>query len=779
MKQKKFKIKSVEFKRAVAILHEINNYEPVVKKMTDQQLKEQTNKFREEIKSGKADIDDLVIEAFAIAREATFRVLKKRPYDVQLLGGLILHFGSVAEMRTGEGKTIASIAPVYLNALSGKGVLVSTVNEYLTERDAEETGEVHNWLGLTVGVNKPNISPEEKREAYACDITYSIHSEIGFDYLRDNMAKDIEQKVQRGFNFALIDEVDSILIDEARTPLIISGGESTPSSLYMAADQFARSLKPEHYLIDHESKSIQLSESGIDKANAFYKTDFFSMENSELVHRVQNALRANYIMKLNGDYIVKEQKIQLIDPFTGRIMDGRSYSDGLQQAIQAKEKIEIEDEMKTLATITYQNLFRMFDKLSGMTGTAKTEENEFIEIYNMRVIEIPTNKPVIRIDNPDLVFVSREAKYKAIIEEVKEVHKKKQPILIGTSLVDQSERISALLKKYKIPHKILNAKQDHKEADIIAEAGKKGAITIATNMAGRGTDIKLEKGVQELGGLYVLGTDKAESRRIDNQLRGRAGRQGDPGVSRFFLSLDDQLISRFSSQEKLKKTFKSFKDKPIAGKAIAKALSRAQRKIEGFNFDSRKNVLQFDDVIRQQRDAIYTQRDQIISEPDITNIIERLLTKVVEEVINFPQFQGRDNEINTEELSLALNQVWFGHVEFKLEANILGTLSKEEIQEFITKKLIESYRVIKKDAIEVIGDEAYKSYEREVFLETFDANWQLHIDQMDKLRSSSSLSSYAQKNPFQVFTEKGVELFNDLIKRISHNTARALLNRVY
>ncbi|MCP4336340.1 MAG: preprotein translocase subunit SecA [Mycoplasma sp.] len=778
MKQK-FKIHSLEYKKANLALKKINDYEEVAKSLSDEELKKQTKRFQEQIANGDSTVDDFIVEAFAIAREATFRVLNKRPYDVQILGGLILHFGSVAEMRTGEGKTIASIAPVYLNALSGKGVIVSTVNEYLTERDAEETGKVHNWLGLSVGINTTNLSPDEKREAYSCDITYSVHSEIGFDYLRDNMVQHINQKVQRGFNFALIDEVDSILIDEARTPLIISGGESSPSSLYLAANQFAKSLKEEHYIIDFESKSIQLSEEGIDKANNFYKTDLFSMENSELVHRIQNALRANYIMELNGDYIVKDEKILLIDAFTGRIMDGRSYADGLQQAIQAKENVEIEDEMKTLATITYQNLFRMFKKLSGMTGTAKTEENEFIEIYNMRVVVIPTNKPIIRKDHRDKVYVTRSSKYKAIAQEVKRLYEKKQPVLIGTSLVEQSERIAKLLKEIKIPYKLLNAKQDGKEADIIAEAGKKGAVTIATNMAGRGTDIKIQKDVIALGGLYVLGTDKSESRRIDNQLRGRSGRQGDIGESRFFLSLDDQLISRFSSQEKLKKTFKIFGEKPISTKAIVKALNRAQKKIEGFNFDSRKNVLQFDDVIRQQRDAIYKQRDMVISQRSISNIIERILSSVVKDIVDFPQFIDKNNDIDIENLSLSLNQVWFANVKFNLEPAILSSLSKYEIIELLDKKMKESYKDISRDAIEKIGEDGFINNEKEILLETLDANWQLHIDQMDKLRMSSSLSSYAQKNPFQVFTEKGLELFQELIKRISHNSVRALMNISY
>ncbi|WP_420330662.1 preprotein translocase subunit SecA, partial [Mycoplasma todarodis] len=699
--------------------------------------------------------------------------------DVQIIGGLILTMGSVAEMKTGEGKTITSIMPVYMNALAGKGVIVSTVNEYLTERDAIETGQVHNFLGLTYGINKRELGTEEKREAYNCDITYSIHSEIGFDYLRDNMVKRMEEKVQRGFFYALIDEVDSILIDEARTPLIITGGDAVPSTLYEAAQGFVVSLGKKDYEIDAETKSIQLTGSGIDKANKFYGIEnLFSLESSELVHRVQNALRANFVMEVNGDYIVRDGKIELIDAFTGRIMEGRSYSDGLQQAIQAKEKVEIEDETKTMATVTYQNLFRMFEKLSGMTGTGKTEEGEFIDIYNMRVVEVPTNKPVIRKDEKDNVYVTSEYKYKAIVEEIKAVKKEtNQPILVGTSLVEQSEKLSELLTKNKIPHKVLNAKQDGKEAEIISKAGEIGAVTIATNMAGRGTDIKLDKEARAAGGLFVLGTDRAESRRIDNQLRGRSGRQGDVGRSKFFLSLDDSLISRFSAQEKLKKSFASFKEKPISSKSMDKALTRAQKKIEGFNFDSRKNVLQFDDVIRQQRNAIYNQRDIIISQEDLLNVIHRMFKKVVQEVVLFPQFQNQDDTINHEELSNSLNSVWFENVEFKLIPAILTNLAVEELVEYISKELIKAYDVIRESAFEVIGEEETHDYERNIILETFDANWQLHIDHMDKLRSSSSMSSYAQKNPFQVFTEKGSELFAELIKRISHNTARALMHR--
>ncbi|MCK5946021.1 MAG: preprotein translocase subunit SecA, partial [Mycoplasmataceae bacterium] len=516
--------RSAEMKKAEQEVILINELSSQMKALSDSDLQAKTTEFKQRLSDGETT-DDIRVEVFAVSREATERILKKRPYDVQVLGGLILDYGSVAEMRTGEGKTITSIAPVYLNALTGKGVLVSTVNEYLTRRDAEETGLVHDFMGMSVGINEREMQEVEKRFAYSCDITYSIHSEVGFDYLRDNMVKQIENKVQRQFNFALIDEVDSILIDEARTPLIITGGEENASSLYMAANQFSRTIKKEDFEIDWESKSIQLTYSGIDKANKFFGVkNVFNIENSELIHRILNALRANYIMFKDSEYIVHEDQILLVDAFTGRIMEGRSYSDGLQQALQAKETVKIDPETKTMATITYQNLFRMFTKLSGMSGTAVTEEDEFIDIYNMRVNVIPTNMPIIRTDEDDNVYVEKQFKYRAIVKEIKERNIKGQPILVGTEEVSESEKLSSLLKDAGVKHTVLNAKQNETEADIIAVAGEKNAVTIATNMAGRGTDIKLTPDTVALGGLYVIGTSKAESRRIDNQLKGRSGR---------------------------------------------------------------------------------------------------------------------------------------------------------------------------------------------------------------------------------------------------------------
>lgn len=773
---------STELKTAYYELNEINELQEEFKKLTDEELKNKTVEFKERIKNGET-LEDIKVEAFATAREATFRVLGKRPFDVQMLGGLVLNKGSVAEMKTGEGKTLTSIAPVYLNALSGEGVLVVTVNEYLTERDALEMGEVHHWLGLTVGINKREISPSQKREAYACDITYSVHAEIGFDYLRDNMVSTLAEKVQRKFNYALIDEVDSILIDEARTPLIISGGSSIPSQVYAQVDFFAKTLKKEEYEIDWESKSINLTNAGIDKANKYFNiSNFYDVQNSELVHRVSNALRAVHLMFKDADYIVRDNKIEIVDSFTGRIMEGRSFSEGLHQAIQAKEMVKITEENATLATITYQNLFRMFKKLSGMSGTAKTEEDEFIEIYNMRVNSIPTNKPIQRIDHPDVIYVSAQSKYKAVVEEVKRVHKKGQPILIGTEDVSESEAISEMLTRENVGHTVLNAKQNASEAEMVASAGQLNAVMIATNMAGRGTDIKPSKEALAAGGLFVIGTNKSESRRIDNQLKGRSGRQGDVGESKFFLSLDDKLISRFSNSDKLKKSFEKFGDSPITGKSIIKAVNRAQVKIEGFNFDSRKNVLQYDDIIRQQRDLMYAQRDMIIGNDDLLIVIQRMTKSVIRDLINLPRFssfRNEDGSIDTEKFANILNSLWFTFTEFKFAPEQLKGKSNEELIEIVSKDTLEVYDQMRQNIIDNIGELGLHDIERQKILTTFDKNWQLHIDKMSKLKSSTSLASYAQKNPFQVYIEKGAEFFEDLLLRISHNAVKILFANSY
>ena len=769
--------RSLEYRKAQKELKQINELGKVIGKLTNTKLQAKTKEFKERLANGET-IDDIRVEAFTVAREATDRILLKRPFDVQMLGGLILDYGSVAEMKTGEGKTIASIAPVYLNALLGNGVIVSTVNEYLTQRDADETGRVYKFLKLTIGANLRALTADQKREVYACDVTYSTHSEIGFDYLRDNMVKRIEDKVQRPFTFCLIDEIDSILIDEAKTPLIISGGSKGSPHLFLAADQFVKTLRPEDYDIDWESKGIQINDSGSNKANNFFKVkNIFSVENSELVSRIQNSLRANYIMKRDADYIIKDEKLLLVDAFTGRIMEGRSYSEGLHQAIQAKENIEIEPETVTLATITYQNLFRMFSKLCGMSGTSKTEEDEFIEIYNMRVHVIPTNEPMIRIDQQDSVFASGEAKYKAIIKEVEKTHKSGQPILLGTEEVYESERLSRMLQKKGIKHTVLNAKQNKSEAEIIARAGKEFSVTIATNMAGRGTDIKPTKISIGKGGLYVIATNRAEARRIDNQLIGRSGRQGDIGTSKFFLSLDDKLISRFSNQPKLKKMFESFGDQTITNKSVSKALKRAQIKIEGFNFDARKNILQYDDVIRQQRNLIYAQRDIILRQENLENVIYRMMKSVVKDVINdFSSFKKSDGTYDINKMVAILNEVWFVNSKTKLNAKEIDGFSMEQLVSTIGNKLTSTYKNETRVSLQYnLSEIGANENERAIILETFDANWTLHIDKMEKLRSASSLASYAQKNPYQQYVTSGTKLFKDLLRRISHNTVKGLM----
>ncbi|MBU4690961.1 preprotein translocase subunit SecA [Mycoplasma zalophi] len=777
-KEKWYKInfKSAEMRIAYNTLYEINILEDYVSKLTDDELKAKTIEFKERLIKGETT-EDIRVEAFAVSREATKRVLGKRPFDVQMLGGVILDLGSVAEMKTGEGKTITSIAPVYLNALTGENVIVSTVNEYLAERDATEMGEVFNWLGLSVGINKAQMSTELKRQAYNCDITYSIHSELGFDYLRDNMVLSKEEKVQRGLNYILLDEVDSILIDEAKTPLIISGGDNEESTLYTVADLFVRTLSEEDYYIDEETKSVYLTDEGISKANTYFNfSNLYNIENSELVHRIQNALRAHKIMKLDVEYIVRDDKIELVDSFTGRIMEGRAYSEGLQQAIQAKERIEIEAENKTQATITYQNFFRLFKKLSGMTGTAKTEEKEFIDIYNMRVNVIPTNKPMVRYDDEDVIYVDMHSKYMAIVEEVKKVYERKQPILIGTAQVEDSERLHEYLVKANIPHTVLNAKQNAEEAAIISAAGQLGAVTIATNMAGRGTDIKPSQEAREAGGLYVLGTDKAESRRIDNQLKGRSGRQGDVGYTKFFLSLDDQLILRFGLQDKWKEMFKEYKDQPIEGKAIQKAFLRAQKKIEGFNYDNRKSVLNYDDVIRQQRDLIYQQRDWILERDDMGEIINKMIISSAKQIVDNDYFVLKNNSFDYQKFAEYLNKNWMRYSEYKFEKSEISKYDKVDLSEFVAKIFIQEYEKLRENFIDKYGISSLVISERQIILRVFDNAWQNHINVMDKLRQSSNLVQYSQKNPYQIYTEEGSKRFNELTDRIALESVVNLMN---
>lgn len=776
MKKFSFEIKSTEMRIAEATLKKINRWEEKIAALSDEELKKKTNEFRQRYNTGESH-DSLRPEVFAVAREATRRVLQKRPFDVQMIGGVILDLGSVAEMKTGEGKTITSIAPVYLNSITGSCVIISTVNEYLAQRDAEEMGQVFKWLGLTVGINKAQMEPNLKREAYACDVLYSVHSELGFDYLRDNMVMAKEEKVQRGLDYILLDEVDSILIDEAKTPLIISGGDEGVTSAYNVADLFVRTLSKDDYFIDEETKSVYLTEEGIEKANKYFNFEnLYDIQNSELVHRIQNALRAHKVMKLDVEYIVREDKIELVDSFTGRIMEGRAYSEGLQQAIQAKERVEIESETKTLATITYQNFFRLFKKICGMTGTAKTEENEFIEIYNMRVNVVPTNKPMIRFDDEDEIYVTMNAKWKAVAKEVKRVYEKGQPILIGTAQVEDSEVLHELLVQERIPHTVLNAKQDASEAEIISRAGQVKAVTIATNMAGRGTDIKPSKEALELGGLYVLGTEKAESRRIDNQLKGRSGRQGDVGYTKFFLSLDDQLILRFSVQDKWKEYFKTYGDDPIEGKQIKAAFLRAQKKIEGFNFDNRKSVLNFDDVIRQQRDLIYEQRDLILNREDLGTIIKKMISVCATNVVENPYFLKKNNTLDLEGFTKYLNENWMGLCDYKFKEEDLIKLDHDDLVEFIAKMFNNQYDILRQNILEKFGVVQLTNSERNIILNVFDGAWQDHINVMDKLRRSSHLVQYSQKNPYQVYTNLGSKKFKELTTRIAVESIVNLMN---
>ncbi|MGL5357614.1 MAG: preprotein translocase subunit SecA [Metamycoplasmataceae bacterium] len=771
-------IKSSEIRFVESILKKINFIEKSIKNLTDDQLKNRTRVFKQRLEQG-AKLDDIRAEAFAVAREATYRVLGKKPYDVQMIGGLILDLGSVAEMKTGEGKTITSIAPIYLNALEGKGVIVSTVNEYLAERDAKEMGEVFNWLGLSVGINKANASKTAKKNAYNADVTYSIHSELGFDYLRDNMVISNNEKVQRDLNFCLIDEVDSILIDEAKTPLIISGGEAQGDEIYEMADAFVRTLNPSKYDIDHETQSIFLNFEGVNYANEYFKyKNLYDIENSEMVHRIQNALRAHYIMKKDVEYVVIEDKIELVDSFTGRIMEGRAYSEGLQQAIQAKERVTIEPETKTLATITYQNFFRMFKKLCGMTGTAKTEEQEFLDIYNMRVNVVPTNKPILRNDHPDKIYLSLSAKYKAIIEAIKEIHKKGQPILLGTSQVDESEILHEFLLKENLPHKVLNAKQDKQEAIIISKAGELGSITIATNMAGRGTDIKLGDGVREVGGLFVIGTNRAEAQRIDNQLKGRAGRQGDIGESQFFLSVEDSLIKRFSLQDKWKEIFKSYGDNEIEGKTIKKAFIRAQKKIEGFNYDSRKSILNYDDVIRRQRDLIYKQRNIILSKDNNLEIIKRMIKSTSKEILFLNGVLEDNGMINYHKLVEQINEIFLQETSFKFNYEDVLNLTFETIPSFFEAALLEIYLLNRENAINDSSIEWVQSNEKSSIIAALDNQWKYHIDIMDKLRSSTNVVQYSQKNPYQVYAEESTLKFNEMVNIIAFNTIQELFNNI-
>ena len=739
---------------------QVDNLSAAMRALTDDQLKAKTVEFKHRLSQGQS-LDDLLVEAFATAREAAFRVIGEYPYPVQIMGGIVLHRGDIAEMKTGEGKTLTSVLPVYLNALSGDGVHIVTVNEYLAERDSKWMGAIHRFLGLTVGLNLRRMTPSEKREAYKCDITYTTNAEAGFDYLRDNMVTRVSERVLRPLNMALVDEVDSILIDESRTPLIISGGQRQTANLYLAADRFVKSLKEgDGFEIDIKAKTVQLTEKGVTFAEKTFKVEnLYHVQHTQLVHHLHQALRANYIMANDVDYVIDENQIVIVDAFTGRMMKGRVFSDGLHQALEAKEGVPIKQETSTMATITYQNYFRLYKKLCGMTGTAKTEEEEFISIYNMRVIEIPTNRPVVRVDFPDAVFGTRKAKFQALLEEVKERHSTGQPILIGTIAVETSEFISKILTQNRIKHEVLNAKNHAREAEIIAKAGHKGAITIATNMAGRGTDIKLGEGVRELGGLAVLGSERHESRRIDNQLRGRSGRQGDPGYSRFFVSVQDELMVRFGS-ERYETLFKQLGDQAVESKLVTKSISSAQKRVEGVNFDVRKTLLEYDDVLRQQREVIYKQRNYILEHENVHELIDEMFTRVITNLVNAHIDRSGKEKLLGAELIEALEKIGFKDLGLT-EQEFIG-IDLVNVSAYVKDKAWASYEA-KLEPIRQYG----LTFEKDVVLTIVDRSWQEHIDTMSKLREGIHLRSYAQAKPLQAYVEEGYSLFEDMMNRIA------------
>ena len=759
--------------------------EPQISALSDDDLKHKTEEFRNRLKNGET-LDDIQVEAFAVAREAAYRVINEKPYKVQIMGSLAMNLGDIAEMKTGEGKTLTATMAVYLNALAGEGVHVITVNEYLAGRDAAWMGEIYRFLGLSVGVNKRELTPSEKREAYNADITYTTNSELGFDYLRDNMVTNVKDRVMRGLNMAIVDEVDSVLIDESRTPLIISGGKKQTANLYISADKFVKTLtEPEYetdkhthektlisgdYDIDEKTRQVMLSEEGVCKAEKFFKIDnLYDIEHTQLVHHINQALRANYIMMKGVEYVVNdEQEIVIVDQFTGRMMPGRAYSDGLHQAIEAKEGVPIKEETSTLATITYQNFFRLYKKLAGMTGTAKTEEEEFLSTYNIKVIVIPTNKPVVRDDMPDEIYAHKKDKYRALVDRVKQLHEKGQPVLVGTIAVETSELLSQMLKKEKIPHEVLNAKNHAREAEIVAKAGQPGSVTIATNMAGRGTDIKLTPKSRELGGLAVLGSERHESRRIDNQLRGRSGRQGDPGFSKFYVSLEDSLMVRFGG-DKLKGLFEKMGDEQIESKTVTKSITMAQKRVEGFNFDTRKQLLDYDDVLRRQREIIYTQRNKILDSDNIHDMVKLIFEKVIEQTLQANLLDTKKGEIDIPGYVKSFEMMGLQD-DRAIHAKDLEGMNYDQIKEYSMNKIWTDYENEIKDV-----KAQFLPFEKTVVLRNIDRNWIEHIDRMDKLRSGIYLRSYAQNNPLQQYVQEGFDMFEEMNRRIDREIAFFLL----
>ena len=761
-----------ELKRFEKLADEVLALDDTMSSLSDEELKNKTVEFKERLATGET-LEDIKVEAFAVAREAAFRVIKEKPYRVQVIGGFAIHYGNIAEMKTGEGKTLTSTMPAYLNALTGEGVHIITVNEYLAGRDAAWMGEIYRFLGLTVGVNYRELNHKEKQEAYACDIMYSTNNEVGFDYLRDNMVVKASDRVARPLNFAIVDEVDSVLIDEARTPLIISGGFMQSANLYLQADSFVKQLKEnEGYLYDEKTKAVTLDEKGVKKAEkAFGVDNLFDINHTTLVHYINQALKANYAMKKDFDYVVSEGKVIIVDQFTGRLMHGRTYSDGLHQAIEAKERVQINEETKTLATITFQNLFRMYKKLAGMTGTAKTEEEEFRDIYNMYVICIPTNKPVIREDYGDLIFATKKGKYKAIINEIKERHAKGQPILVGTVAVETSELLSDMLKRERIPHEVLNAKNHEREAEIIAHAGEKGAVTIANNMAGRGTDIKLTDEVKELGGLCVLGTERHESRRIDNQLRGRSGRQGDPGMSQFCVSFEDDLMVRFGTDraKTLLARVGFSDDASIRNKMLSNSIEQAQKRVEGNNYDIRKQLLQYDDVINKQRQIIYERRNEILDSESIhERILETFKNFVNDLVYEHVSPEGKLTNNDLEQILEVMNDKY---LKKPFTINQLAGLKEDKVVEILYEAIVQEYENKTKD----IPVEIRNEFEKAIALRVNDTYWMEHINSMAHLREGIYLRSYAQQDPLRAYTTEGYQLFDNLLYTIDKEVSNYLL----
>ncbi|MDQ0177073.1 preprotein translocase subunit SecA [Bacillus chungangensis] len=762
-----------ELKSLEKIADKIDALSGTMEQLTDEELRQKTTEFKERYKNGES-LDDMLVEAFAVVREGAKRVLNMYPFKVQLMGGAALHDGNIAEMKTGEGKTLTATMPVYLNALSGKGVHVITVNEYLASRDAEEMGQLYEFLGLTVGLNLNSLSKEEKKEAYEADITYGTNNEFGFDYLRDNMVVYKEQMVQRPLHYAVIDEVDSILIDEARTPLIISGQAQKSTQLYIQANAFVRTLKKEEdYTYDEKTKGVLLTEEGMNKAErAFGIDNLFDITHVTLNHHINQALKAHVSMHLDVDYVVQEGEIVIVDQFTGRLMKGRRFSDGLHQAIEAKEGVEIQNESMTMATITFQNYFRMYKKLAGMTGTAKTEEEEFRNIYNMRVIPIPTNKPIVRDDRPDLIYASMEGKFRAVVEDIAERHKAGQPVLVGTVAIETSELISKLLVKKGVRHNVLNAKNHGREAEIIAEAGHQGAVTIATNMAGRGTDIKLGEGVKELGGLAVVGTERHESRRIDNQLRGRSGRQGDPGVTQFYLSMEDELMRRFGSDNMKSMMMRLGMDdsQPIQSKMVTKAVESAQKRVEGNNFDARKQLLQYDDVLRQQREIIYNQRNEVLESEHLREIVEKMIQSTVDRVVSVHTPKAEEEE----EWNLQ-GIIDYVHANLLPEGDVAITDLRGKEPEEMAELMMEKVKMRYNEKEEQMAEDQMREFEKVVLLRAVDSKWIDHIDAMDQLRQGIHLRAYGQIDPLREYQNEGFMMFERMIEAIEEDASKYIM----